>query len=385
MVECVVFNLLLMISTLFLSVGYAAINSITLDISGLVSSEPRGKLYISNVNSISSNSSSSVNLTSGTFLDSTITLSTDNTIDSYLTFEITLHNNTNYTYQYVNTNYILGNNTYDNENIVFTLNNLDENTILNPKSSHVFTITYRYNNSDNITNNVLNNKIKFIFRNTSAMPFNDLILLNEEDSLNNGDGLHSYNENKYYYSGINVNNYVWYNCKENYDEGNENCELWRIVSLNEDNSVKIIKADVVEQTVISQLESSTGFWLSNTSEYITNNKIIPTGKIIFDHKTRRPLDKTLANSYCSDSYNGCNAYCSDNNLLSGSYNSLVVDSDSLMRLYLENIYYQYALTVSAKEHLKNHKIDIGLVETNKTALATVEAEKVFQVILMLVC
>ena len=75
---------------------------------------------------------------------------------------------------------------------------------------------------DNITNNVLNNKIKFIFRNTSAMPFNDLILLNEEDSLNNGDGLHSYNENKYYYSGINVNNYVWYNCKENYDERNEN-------------------------------------------------------------------------------------------------------------------------------------------------------------------
>ena len=121
------------------------------------------------------------------------------------------------------------------------------------------------------------------------------------------------------------------------------------------------------------------FWYYNTScllaKYITNNKIIPTGKIIFDHKTRRPLDKTLANSYCSDSYNGCNAYCSDNNLLSGSYNSLVVDSDSLMRLYLENIYYQYALTVSAKEHLTNHKIDIGLVETNKTALATVEAEK----------
>lgn len=369
------FNIILVISTLFLSVGYAAINSISIEINGLVSAASSGKnkLYIADVTPVNNNSTSNVNLTSGTFLDSSISLGTDNPSSSSVTFQISLYNNTNYTYQFVSTNYILGSNTYDNENIIFEINNLDENTIIESKNTYTFTITFKYNNVDNITNNTLNSKIKFVFKNTSGMPLNQLILLNEEDTLNTGDGLYNYN-NEYYYSGINVNNYVWYNCNDDYNEGENNCERWRIVSINNDNSIKIVKDDVVEQQRISELESTTGFWLANTSEYITNSKIIATGKILFDHKGRRPLDNTLANSYCSSSYNGCHAFSSDINTFTGNYNNQVVDADSLMRLYLEDIYYQYALSSVAKEHIKNHKVNTGLVETNKTAIATLEAE-----------
>lgn len=34
---------------------------------------------------------------------------------------------------------------------------------------------------------------------------------------------------EYRYSGVNVNNYVWFNCDDGYTSGNDHCEIWRII------------------------------------------------------------------------------------------------------------------------------------------------------------
>ena len=57
--------------------------------------------------------------------------------------------------------------------------------------------------------------------------FSEVILSNETPTLNTQDGLYNYGS-KYYYSGQTVNNYVSYNE-----------EIWRIVSIEEDGSIKI--------------------------------------------------------------------------------------------------------------------------------------------------
>ena len=36
---------------------------------------------------------------------------------------------------------------------------------------------------------------------------------------------------EYRYTGANVNNYVWFNCKDGTTSGSDNCELWRIVGV----------------------------------------------------------------------------------------------------------------------------------------------------------
>ncbi len=54
---------------------------------------------------------------------------------------------------------------------------------------------------------------------------------------------------EYRYSGLDVNNYVYFNCKDNIDEQSaENCELWRIIGVFKDrgyNKIKIVRDNVL--------------------------------------------------------------------------------------------------------------------------------------------
>ena len=68
---------------------------------------------------------------------------------------------------------------------------------------------------------------------------------------------------KYYFSGASVNNYVMYND-----------EVWRIVSIEEDGGIKIVKDTIVDQQTIANLENETSFWTTNTNNNTntTNNE-----------------------------------------------------------------------------------------------------------------
>lgn len=185
--------------------------------------------------------------------------------------------------------------------------------------------------------------------------FNEVILSNEESTLNTGDGLYQYNS-KYYFSGIDVNNYVEYND-----------EIWRIVSIEEDGSIKIVKDNVVEISKISEYESNSTFWGNYFNDY-HKNKIINEGKVPFDIKGKRPVDQTLENSYCISTANGCNAYDT------GTFLDLVVDEISIMKKYLEEVYFAN-MTQKAQEQVQNYVLNIGIVETNKKIDVVLSSEQ----------
>lgn len=357
-----IFMLLIIIASFFMSVGYASINSVLLDVSSEVSVLSKKELHISNVQIVNENNAlGNVNFYDGRYFNSTTNLAKGD-ITSSVTYAITVTNNTPYNYGYVGPKYMIGEQTYDNENITFEITGINTETVLSSSESITFNITFKYIGSDNTVDNVLNSGISFLFKNLSAMQLSTLIKVNEIDLL--GTGLSQY-EDKYYFVGSEVNNYIWFNCQDGHTSGADYCERWRIISIEEDESVRIVKDDIVEYDKIVELENLTSFWKTNTGEWMTNNKILAAGKIIYDPKQRRPVNSTLEDSYCLTTYNGCNAYASDQNVV-GSYYDLNVDADSLMKLYLENVYYQYGLTRQAKGQVQEHTYPIGSVGVSLT-------------------
>ena len=185
--------------------------------------------------------------------------------------------------------------------------------------------------------------------------FSEVILSNETPTLNNGDGLYNYGS-KYYYSGQIVNNYVSFNE-----------EIWRIVSIEEDGSIKIVKDEVVDINTITQIETKTNFWKTNTSDYI-KGLILNEGRVLYDFKGRRPINQTLENSYCINTYNGCNAYDI------GTFDGKIVDSESLIKIYLETQYFP-SMNQTAREQVQNYTLNIGIVETNKKIDVVLSSEQ----------
>ena len=69
----------------------------------------------------------------------------------------------------------------------------------------------------------------------------------------------------YRYGGNNPNNYVWFNCKDNYSKGRDNCEVWRIIgsfdntyegSKERHKSLKIVRYDMLEDVAFNNEEMS---------------------------------------------------------------------------------------------------------------------------------
>lgn len=370
----IILKILLIISTLCLSVGYASINSISMNLQGNVQFSVANKLFISDVVVYEVNNANAyTNYYNGTFLDTSVELSNNPSDNSYATFAVTLYNNTDYSYLFSNTKFLLGQDTYDNENIIFEITNLDENTTINRNEFYTFYITFKYKDSTMITNSVLNSKINFVF----GTNLKELILADNTISTT-GDGLYNYG-NKYYFSGSNVNNYVWFNCDEEFNSGIENCEIWRIVSIEEDDSVKLVRDSVLSSDDIVTLENESKFWNANVGSYIYGKDIQPNGTILFDLKNRRPLTLSADLSYCITGKNGCNAFVKDSNITNNFlYKNLNVDADSLIRLYLEDVYFKYGLKPSAVNKIKPFTSNIGLIDVGLSVDNVVNSEKTIQ-------
>lgn len=366
-----IYQILIILSTLCMCIGYATVNSIILEVGGKVTAKiPKNLEIVNVVVSDSKNATGVVNLYDGTFLDATIELSSDNEItDTYVTLEVTLYNASPYTYEFNSINYEIGDNTYDNSNIIFT-HTIEENKEISSKDTYIFYITYKYLEKVNITNNILNNKLSILF-DKKTMELNNLILINEENPVEGTSGLYTYEETKKYYSGMDVNNYVWFNCVDGYNSGEEHCETWRIISIEDE--IKMIRDKVVSQETIASIEEETLFWKKNINDDSKTNNMIREGKVMFDPRYRRPVDINLENSYCIRNNNGCNAYSKITKF--GEYKSLNLDEDSAIKLYLENIWYKYGLTSSAKQKLKNSDYNIGLVDTNKNLATVISSEE----------
>ena len=160
-----IFLLLICITTCFMGIGFASIN-IQLGISGEVLAEAQTELFITDVRYVSdvnADLNNSKILTSyQTLLSSNIALSQTNN-NSSITYEVVIYNSTDTDYRFKETTYMLGTDTYDNENITFTLDGINTSSVVKSKDSITFRITFKYKDNLLAANNKLKSYINFAF------------------------------------------------------------------------------------------------------------------------------------------------------------------------------------------------------------------------------
>ena len=148
-----------------MGVGYASVNSIIMNIDGEVIAKALDEIYITEVKYVSdlnANLEESKVLTAyQTNLNSIISLSNVD-IDSFITYEITVYNSSEYDYRFSGVEYIIDDINYSNEDITFNTS-INENDKIASKEYLTFTITFNYLNNVLSSNNQLKSLLNFNF------------------------------------------------------------------------------------------------------------------------------------------------------------------------------------------------------------------------------
>lgn len=163
--------LLFCLATLFIGIGYASINSVTLDIKGTAIAKQMEGIIITDVKYTSNNNAneqdSKINKYYQTVLDSSIVLSKTDTSSS-ITYEIVIYNNTSTEAYFDQVTFL--DEFYDNELITYSLTGITAGDCINPYTSKSFFITFKYKEGiTNIINNVLNSYLNFKFKKPGNM------------------------------------------------------------------------------------------------------------------------------------------------------------------------------------------------------------------------
>lgn len=158
-------NLLIIIATVFMGIGYASVNSVTLDIAGELTAKEQDGVYIKSVKCIKDNNAdlklSKINNYYQTVLYSTIVLSSTD-VSSSITYYITIYNNSDKNYYFKDT--LFSDEFYDNNDITFSLDGLEKGDTIKPYSELSFSITFKYSsNITKINSNILNSYLNFKF------------------------------------------------------------------------------------------------------------------------------------------------------------------------------------------------------------------------------
>ena len=160
-----VYSVLIFIATLFLSIGYAEISDVLLNVTGTLNATVQEGVFITNISNISEvTTTSKVNYFIQTIFDSTTVL--ENSETSSQTYQISLYNNSSKDYIFIGalTDTIDGT-LYDNNNIVFYVTGIEQYlTTIGPKQSLNFNITFKYKTDAELSQNILNSKINFRFK-----------------------------------------------------------------------------------------------------------------------------------------------------------------------------------------------------------------------------
>lgn len=162
------FPLLICVASLLMAIGYSAINSVTFDISGSLTANAQEGIVILDVAYVDNNEADLENTkiknVYGTTIISTITLSKSDG-SSWVKYEISFYNNAKNSYIYDGVSYIVGDTTYDNESIIFTVEGINEGEVLLGYSSVNITITFSYLDNKLASSNILNSYLNFLFIN----------------------------------------------------------------------------------------------------------------------------------------------------------------------------------------------------------------------------
>lgn len=160
------FSVFLIVATLFMCIGYASINSISLEMDGELVAQAQDGIFITEANysgNVSADLSSSQVISAyQTNLNSRVVLS-ETDPNSSITYEIIIYNSTGSDYSFVSADYVLDNNIYDNENIIFSHAGLEPGDLLASGQSVRFLLKFYYKNNVVPDDNQLNSVINFVF------------------------------------------------------------------------------------------------------------------------------------------------------------------------------------------------------------------------------
>lgn len=198
------YSVLILIVISFMSVVYAEITGVDLNIIGEVTSKIQEGIFIADVTYLKNESAditnSIINNYTETMLDSKIVLG--NFINSSITYQITVYNNTDREYIFIDTitdktDSLL----YSNENIEYYLEGIESYiTVLDSKTSLTFSITFKYKDGADITQNTLNSKLNFRFM---EIPILDID--NENELYEIAEIYPNYNSQEYEFTVTNFN------------------------------------------------------------------------------------------------------------------------------------------------------------------------------------
>lgn len=151
----------------FISIGYAQLTDI-LDIQGTADTRAQQGVFIVDVTSATGFSD---NQYVGSILNSTADLSGK----SEITVEVTVYNNSDVEYGFNVMKYVIGADTYDNENIVITttMQKKSKDWVVKPNGYLTFPITYSFAKGADTSNPVLNSVVEYEFLPFSEIPDNE--------------------------------------------------------------------------------------------------------------------------------------------------------------------------------------------------------------------
>ena len=220
-----------------------------------------------------------------------------------------------------------------------------------------YTCTYQKDNENSVT--VTSTTVNVTFTdsgsvvakvsdgtNTASSSYNVTVIVDITDNVvTSGDGLYAdeYTSGRYVYRGSNPDNYIEFNG-----------ELWRIISKEADGTYKIVRNEVLPESMP------------------------------FDNDNFRDKESNGAGgTYCANSSYGCNAWAATANMVgspaeftNGNYSGTVL-LDSSLNTYLNGEYLN-SITVN-KDKIVNHDYNIGAVVSNNNDLATqIEGEKSYK-------
>lgn len=171
------FPILLLIATIFMGIGYAALSSISLNIAGKINIQSQKDVYITDVSYLTDIEADLENCYINDFYDTVINSNVSlSKTDPYseITYSVTVFNSTNEDYYFSGVSYMEDETTYSNPDIVFTVIDIDENSVLKSQSSITFGITFSYKDYVLASDNTLTSYLGFDFKNANDISYNNL-------------------------------------------------------------------------------------------------------------------------------------------------------------------------------------------------------------------
>lgn len=158
------YSMLIIIAALFMCVGYASVIDVKANVEGELNATPQTGVFITNVEATDTENVQ-INYYIGNMVDSKVTLSDSEA--ATVSYNVTVYNSTSdINYMFVGVAKDESSELcYTNDNIKYTLTNVEEKvTILKPKESLTFIVTFEYDNKTDRTNNILESKLNYRFK-----------------------------------------------------------------------------------------------------------------------------------------------------------------------------------------------------------------------------